>query len=494
MAESNVFTVLKSFSDSEVRDFRKFLNSPYFMKSKKILKLFDLLKRVKDDEVSPGVREMIYSKIYPGRAYRDSTIRNMYSDLNKKLNEFMLIENFRNSGLGRQKFLSAERLKKNLKEYIFPGDENTHNNQNYGSDHNYFLNKHFDEQSKFNFAVMDEKITKFNSINTELGYLEDSLRYLKLFFLSQITQSYATVSIFRQNYDIEVLPPTIKKLAEDLDPEKLRQLITPGDEYYYAVELYEAMVNIYRKPEETKYYYEYKNCFYKYAFRVSGDECSMHISNLASYCTGKANAGIEEFNNELFELIELTIKNKYYQNSNTEHLPHEYFRNFLLHGVRLRNFDWVNDFIHENYMKVHPADRENMKQLGFAYLNFNTAQYDEALKNINRITPDFFAFKFDIKNLTVQIFYELGYYEEALTQIKSYKEYLRKDKLLNMEKRKRYFSFLKFTENLVLYRAGTKNTDIGYLRYRISTHKSTAFKPWLMEKVMILDTKAKRSA
>lgn len=494
MAESGIYTVLNSFSAKELRSFRKFLKSPYFNKSQKVLKLLDILLKSGEQEQNPEYRRMIFERIYPGKTYIDSTLRNLFAGLNNQLNEFMMLENFRNSGLGKQKYLSAERLKKNLKEYIYPEVKSSVNSQNFGSDFNYFLNKHFDAQSKFNFSVMEEKITRFNSINTELGYLEDSLRYLKLFYLSQTTQLYTTVSILRQNFDIGILPPSIKKLSEDLDPEKLRQLIPPCDEYYYAVELYEAMVNIYREPDETKYYHEYKNCFYKYVFRISGDECSMHISNLTSYCTGKATSGIEEFNNELFELIELTIKNKYYQNNNTEHLPHEYFRNFLLHGVRLKKFDWVNDFIHENYMKVHPADRENMKQLGFAYLNFNTAQYDEALGNINRISPDFFAFKLDIKNLTVQIFYELGYFEDALVQIKSYKEYLRKDKLLNMEKRKRYFSFLKFTENLVLHRAGTKNTDIGYLRYRISTHKAAAFKPWLMEKVMILDTKAKRSA
>ncbi|HMQ81020.1 MAG TPA: hypothetical protein PKD94_15755, partial [Ignavibacteria bacterium] len=353
---------------------------------------------------------------------------------------------------------------------------------------------HFLESYNFNFSISGRKVTKFKNIETELLYLGDSLKFLHLFYVSQISQFYTTVRILQNTYDIQKIPDIILKMFKVLDPGSIKQVLADDDEYYFVVELYESMVNMYRNMDDTKYFYDYKECFYKYAFRVSGDECSMHIVNLISYSTGKVSSGIEEFNNELFELIELTVKNKYYQNSNTEHLPHEFFRNFLLHGVRLRKFDWVNDFIHENYMKVHPADRENMKQLGFAYLNFNTAKYDEALKNINRITPDFFAFKLDIKNLTVQIFYELGYYEEALTQIKSYKEYLRKDKLLNMEKRKRYFSFLKFTENLVLHRAGTKNIDIGYLKYRILAHKATAFKPWLIEKVMLLDTKARRSA
>ncbi len=494
MAESNVFTVLKSFSESEVRDFKKFLNSPYFMKSKKILKLFDILKKERDYELCPDVREKIYSKLYPGMVYRDSTIRNLYSDLNKKLNEFMLIENFRSSCLDKQKYLNAERLKKNLPEYFYSDDENKNKRAGYGTDFNFFLNKHFFELGRFNFSVMEQKVTKYNNIQTEIGYLEDSLRHLKLFFLSQIAQFYTTILIIKQTYDIIDFPPAVKKLSEDLDTGKMNQLIPKDDEYYYVVELFGSMVNMYSDLNKTEFYYAYKECFYKHSFRVSADECSMHISNLTSYCTGKATAGNEEFNNELFELIELTIKNKYYQNNNTEHLPHEYFRNFLLHGIRLKKFDWVNDFIHENYMKVHPADRENMKQLGFAYLNFNTGQYDEALENITRITPDFFAFKFDIKNLTVQIFYEFEYFEEALSHIKSYKEYLRKDKLLNAEKRKRYFSFLKFTENLVLHRAGTKDTDIGYLKYRISSHKATAFKPWLMEKVLLLDTRAKRSA
>jgi len=494
VAESNVFTVIRSFSENEIKSFRKFLDSPYFLKSEKLLKLFDILSGEAGDELCPVIREKIYTEINPGMAYRDSTIRNLLSELNKQLNEFMMMENFRNSGMEKQIYLNAERLKKNLPEFIYNEDDNPNNPRFYGSDYNFFLNKHFLEMNKFNFSVMGQKVTRYNNIRAELGCIEDSLRYLKLFFFSQIAQFYTTVTIFKQTYDFHELPPAVKKLSEDLDTEKLKQLITPDDEYYYVVELYLTMIDMYRNLGESKYYYKYKECFYKYAFRVSADECSMHISNLTSYCTGKATSGIEDFNNELFELMELTIKNKYYQNSNTEHLPHEYFRNFLLHGLTLKKFDWVNDFIHENYMKVHPADRENMKQLGFAYLNFNTAQYDEALGNINRISPDFFAFKLDIKNLTVQIFYELGYFEDALVQIKSYKEYLRKDKLLNMEKRKRYFSFLKFTENLVLHRAGTKNTDIGYLRYRISTHKATAFKPWLMEKVMILDTKAKRSA
>lgn len=492
MSESNVFTVIRSFSDEETWLFRKFLKSPYFLKSDKLLILFDMITKTTFKEFTLEFKEEIYLKLNPGKEFNDSTIRVLISELNRQLNEFMMLENFRNSGLDKQRYLNVERLKKNLPAFSI--NEGSYPTIDTGTDYKYFLNKHFLESYNFNFSISGRKVTKVKNIETELLYLEDSLKFLHLFYVSQVSQFYTTVRILQNTYDIQKIPDIIQKMFKVLDPERIKQVLAYDDEYYFVVELYESMVNMYRNMDDTKYFYEYKECFYKYAFRVSADECSMHISNLTSYCTGKATSGIEEFNNEFFELIELTIKNKYYQNNNTEHLPHEYFRNFLLHGVRLKKFDWVNDFIHENYMKVHPADRENMKQLGFAYLNFNTAQYDEALGNINRISPDFFAFKLDIKNLTVQIFYELGYFEDALVQIKSYKEYLRKDKLLNMEKRKRYFSFLKFTENLVLNRAGSKDTDAGYLKYRISTHKATAFKPWLMEKVMMLDTKAKRSA
>lgn len=492
MAEYSVFTVLNSFSENEKKSFRKFLNSPYFLKSEKQIELFEILVKSRDYELGKDFRYKIFAKIYPRKTFKDSTIRNLFSDLNKQLNEFMMLENFRNSGLDKQRYLNIERLKKNLPALNFyeSADMDIHK----GTDYKYFLNKHFLESYNFNFSISGGKVTKVKNIETELIYLEESLKFLHLFYISQISQFYTTIRILQITYDIHKIPDIISRMFRMLNPENIKQVIPHDDAYFYVVELYESMVNMYRNMENSQYFYEYKNCFYRYAFRVSADECSMHISNLTSYCTGKATSGNEEFNNELFELIELTIKNKYYQNNNTEHLPHEFFRNFLLHGVRLRKYSWVNDFIHENYSKVHPADRENMKHLGLAYLDFNTGQYDEALKNINMITPDFFAFKLDIKNLTVQIFYELGYFEEVLCQIRSFKEYLRKDKLLNAEKRKRYYSFLKFTENLVLYKTGTKETDIGYLKYRISNHKSTAFKPWLTEKAMILDTKAKRSA
>ncbi|NOS85625.1 MAG: hypothetical protein HOP31_10830, partial [Ignavibacteria bacterium] len=370
MPESNVFTVLKSFSENEIKSFRKFLNSPYFLKSNKQLRLFEILHRAGEQELGPEFRYKIFRKIYPGKIYKDSTIRNLISDLNRQLNEFMMLENFRNSGLDKQRYLNVERLKKDLPAFSI--NEGSYPIIDTGTDYKYFLNKHFLESYNFNFSITGRKVTKVKNIETELVYLEDSLKFLHLFYISQISQFYTTVRILQNTYDIQKIPDVILKMFKVLDPGSIKQVLADDDEYYFVVELYESMVNMYRNMEDTKYYYEYKECFYKYAFRVSADECSMHIVNLISYSTGKVSSGIEEFNNELFELIELTVKNKYYQNSNTEHLPHEYFRNYLLHGVRLKNFEWVNDFIHENYMKVHPADRENMKQLGFAYLNFNT--------------------------------------------------------------------------------------------------------------------------
>jgi hypothetical protein len=81
------------------------------------------------------------------------------------------------------------------------------------------------------------------------------------------------------------------------------------------------------------------------------------------------------------------------------------------------------------------------------------------------------------------IYYELGYFEEALCLVKTYHEFLRKNRLVSVERKKRYFSFLKFLEKLINIKLSGEKTDIGYLKYRITNHPHTAFKPWLQEKI-----------
>jgi tetratricopeptide (TPR) repeat protein len=187
------------------------------------------------------------------------------------------------------------------------------------------------------------------------------------------------------------------------------------------------------------------------------------------------------------------LSGSYYMDMGTNHLPCELFRNILFHGLRLKEYGWVNDFIDTYSPRVHPNDKENILNYGLAYLNFNIGNYEKAQDYLNKIEQSFFVFKVDVKNLMLMIYYELGYTEEGLSLIKSYREFIRRNKLLSRERQKRYHNFAKCLEKLIRYRAGTIKTNPGLIKRKLMKNNLVAFKDWLFEKIDVLQTSRKKA-
>lgn len=494
MNSYSLISVIRAMPVNEKRLFRKFLKSPYFTANEDQIKLFDLIvKHKKMTELTKRKKMIFYPLIYAGKKYTDSKIRFLYSKLNKSYKEFLIQENIRNKPFEKTNYLLSSLLYRNISGQYELNEFENNSKFKTGADYLYFLNMHFLESHRFNIHFTSGRLLRSSDISSGLDILEKSAKHLFLFYFSQICLYYNTSLILKHRYSLDKEPMLINFLAAETAFKNIYDVMNKIDEYHFITELYFNLITMNKNPEENSYYYKYKNTVNKYASRLSPDERSVHISNLFSYCSGRATRGIDEFNDELFNLIELIINNEYYKDSKTSHLGYDYFRNFFLHGLRLKKYGWVKEFIMKNYKKVNPLERDNMKNLGLAHLSFNRGKFSEALDYINKINIDQFIYKFEARNLTVRIFYELGYTEEALSQIKSYKEYLRKDRLLNPETRKRYINFLKVLEKLVLSKAGSENIDLGYIKHRLETNSNLSFKPWLLEKILQINPAYKKT-
>lgn len=500
MPKTSVFRVLSSFSREEMKKFRGFLESPYFNKSKKLVEFYNLVKKYYPLFTDIRLeKEAIAKKLYAGEEYRDSTIRNLFSDLHAKAIEFLTYENFNRSKTDKYKYLLNEIGRKNIKNEFertvetFNSDENA--GENAGVDYTYFLNNHYMEAYKFNFFYTNERVLRKEAVDTETEFLNNSTRHLLYYFLTELGTHNVSQLIYAKTYNIDTSDTLLKILSEKFSFERIEEIIPVTDKYFYIIEIYKALTGMYSDTDNEKNYFEYRRLLFTHVSKLSPSERNLHLRYLSSYCIGKAQQKHNPvFNDELFELYEVILKNEYYIDNKTEHLPHEMFRSIILHGLRLKKYSWTADFIVTYSGKVHPDDRHNMFHLGSAYLHYHQGNYSEALEKLNRIETDFFIFKFDVKNLTLMIYYELGYFEEALCLIKTYHEFLRKNRLISVERKKRYFSFIKFMEKLINIKLGAENTDLGYLKHRINKHPHTAFKPWLQEKILQLQTRIKNIA
>lgn len=495
MGKSEIYGLLRVFEAKEIRKFGEFLRSPYFNKGKKIIELFEYIKgfhpMYSDIRLE---REAISAGIYPGEEFNDSTIRNLLSDLHKAALEFLAYENFGSSEADKHRFLLREIGRRNLEDEFEKAIENYEKDAEEGLDYRYFLTMQEIEAAKFNFGYINEKISKAEKVSAGLNSLENSGRYLFFYFLTELASHQVSLMIYNRRYETDDSGMTLRKIAAEFSPGKIKTLIPQGDRYYPLLEIYAALIEMYSDMEKEENYFSYKDLLFANFDILSAAEKAMHIHYLTSYCIGKVRenaAGI--FSKELFGLYEINLNNAYYKDNKSAYLPHELYRSILMHGLRLKKFDWTAGFITKYSNEVHPHSRQNMLKFGNAYLCYNTGDYTGTLKNLVQIDQDFFIYKFDVKNLTLMVYYELGYLEEALSLIKAYHELLRKNRIINPAMKKRYFSFLKFTEKLIYFRYGEPDSEPGYLRHRIKNHQATAFKPWLLEKFSEIEQGIKKA-
>ena len=93
MYTHQLIELLKTFSEKELMKLFKFLNSPYFNNSKRIIALFQILKKNYPEFDSRSfTRENIFKSIYKKAEYNDSTFRNLMSDLLKLTLKFVMLE------------------------------------------------------------------------------------------------------------------------------------------------------------------------------------------------------------------------------------------------------------------------------------------------------------------------------------------------------------------------------------------------------------------
>lgn len=141
MKETKIIKILNALTPEELKDFGKFVNSPYHNTSEEVIRLFAYIKKYYPEfnqkylEISVAAK-----KINKGSKTNEGTIRNTLTALNRLARKFLVIESFmsqehkvRNAEIFA---LEAKKLnfKKELDEYFSKFSER-----------NYMVEKHQNE-------------------------------------------------------------------------------------------------------------------------------------------------------------------------------------------------------------------------------------------------------------------------------------------------------------------------------------------------------------
>ncbi len=479
--------ILSSFSENEMKRFDDFVHSPYFNKSEKLITFFDELKMSYPfQEVPPEEIENVYTKVLD-EDYNPSTARDLPSALLRLVENFLAAENIFSKLAGVSNHLLEELIKKGfdtlLEKNLSRIGEEIENETQLSS--SYLLERFRYEINKANALYLRDGFSKKETIDKGLVMMENSISHLSSYFLAELISIYVNLVIYFRSYAGAQEANLAMKVIETIDLKSLKEILMQSDNAYKITEIYYLLMEMFRDTENNDNYTNYKNMLTENISHLSTEEAHAQFINLIRYCILKLSEDKDNkaYREELFNVYEIILDEGLYKNANSNFISVDLFRDMLLNGLRLKNYEWTSAFIEKYIIKLKPAFRKQMKNFCYMYLYYESGQYSKALEFSSSLIFDHFIYKFDARNVLVRIYYELGYNEEALCQIKSYNEFLDRDHHVSKVRKARYMNFIKFVRWIILNKEGRSRLDLGYVRKKINDEQNIAFKEYLNEKI-----------
>ncbi|MFN0274385.1 MAG: hypothetical protein ACKVPJ_01465 [Chitinophagales bacterium] len=476
MALPKLLILYNQLNPAERLRFKDVVYSPFFNRREKLKKLFSYIEKNHQADDTDWEKRKAFAYVFDKEKFNELVLNNLLSDLYKlgekylvnvqmekdhELKDIALMQSF--VGAGARNNVSGFLNKK--KKLIERNSETT--TDFYG---NYKLNLLADQ---FHF----QRTRKTN--NT---FILNSQKQLDLFFVCSQLKMWCELlnrsNVLNYAYD-EKQHRRFQVVLKEYLPDYAEH---PFVSLYYPI--YKGLQNL----EDDSWYNGYLKKLKEHLHKIQpedGKEISNYIQN---YCVKRINEGRQEFLKELFEVFKLMLKSDLaYEGL---YLPQWTYKNIVTVGVRLKEFSWTEEFIHQYYKKLAPDEGDNAYQYNLAVLHYESGKFDRAMQLLNKIhftDPNYYL---DAKSILLKIYFEKEN-DDALYSLRdTVKIYLLREKVLHKNQKVLYKNLFIYTIRLfkLKYESAHLKKDavtasLKKLSADLQNNNHIANKQWLQQKL-----------
>ena len=205
---------------------------------------------------------------------------------------------------------------------------------------------------------------------------------------------------------------------------------------------------------------------------------------LTNYCNAKVSNGNESFREDRFILDKEFIKSGALLVNKNIHVF--YFNSAASNASMIGEDKWAESFIAKHKSKIEPGIREFAVNYLKALILFIKKDYDSALMKISRIKTTFPNQKQNIRNLMLQIYYDTGSFDNALSIIDASLHFLKTEKNIPDSYRKSSTNFIKLASAIIRQKLSSRKEDTRLLKKKLESGEFQN-KTWLFQKINQLD-------
>lgn len=482
MENTSVISILKTLSKEEIKEFDKFIISPYFNNQPSLTRFYEELKKFHPafDEKKID-RKNIFHALYPGKPYSDDTVRRLTSDLKKLLDNF-LYQKVQESNPVEARFLRSfefsrrgllKEAEKELEQIIKVIGET-------GPISAEYIKNRLDYEERY------VQINLAKNRQSEISHnFKSEIEFLIYHFLLRLSYYIHNIKVNKVIFNVEETA-FINDFVSAINLDEMDRLMAVSDEtdeIKNAMRIYVLFILNYMKEEDESYFAELKRALPE-SIKYIQDFEKYNIYQMAEAICWQKMTTIdrERYRRELFEINKLRLDAGVYL-PDGRNMRLLLYRQIFTSALQLGEVSWAEEFAAKYSDKLPDPIRENMTKYANAHLMFERGDFEGSLAMLNKVDFDIFTLKFDLRNLTMRIYIELNYIEEAISLIDTYKHFVAKNKGVSEYYRNITENFLKYCKNIIDLRTGKAKLSAEEMRREIEADNSVNFKSWLIGKL-----------
>lgn len=472
MKESKLIQLLNTLAGDEWKEFEKYIISPYFNGNKKYLPILKYFRSQKSKGVplnsSP---EKIYKKLYPGKPFNKNVMNTMLSGFTKMLEGYLVQYDYDMPGYNK-KIAYLRQIEWRNSVPLFRNE----------------IKGFLKEMNSIPFGtVLMDHIKEVIRLRIQEKRKSNYIRKVEADYI--------------QKQDIQFFSNYINALSDERNLRLVRSLVNKEHpESFHSrwlntintEELFEYMDENYPEIADklkvlialhtSKNYRKNKELLYKHIKLFARSEQTSLILLLEALLIELINDGKRELVSERHLLHRFMLENEMHIYYTKAKIQTRLTENIISTALWCKEFRWLENFVKTYSSSFADEMKESLLLYAEACLLFHKKQYPEAMKTIRLVKNLPYYTRFVLKNLELEMLYEMKEFPRLHYAIDSYLKF-KENKSISAVFKKSMDQNISAFKILVELAEGRKKGDLKKLREKLRTATPSQFNDWMLEKI-----------
>lgn len=466
MQKSQLINILNTFSKKEIRDCRKWLESPYHNQREDCILLFNYLcEHLREEEAL--AKERVYRRIFSKAPFDDARMRQTMHFLLKVIEDFLSYEAFSKDTI-QSKITLAQLYRKRSLDTLYhktlKSAQKVHESLPH-RDEAFFQKELAILREKYEY--LEESQQRSASMN--LQEISDTLD--RTFITSKLKQACMMIAhqkVYKVEYEIGILSRILDYVVKN------NLLEIP------AISIYFYIYKISEADTDEEAFEKVKQLAAKYAYLFPNAEATDIYLMAVNYCIRQINKGKKDFIPEMFQLYKEGIERKIFIVDGT--IDRFLFRNIVTAGAYLGEFDWLEEFTREYAPYLDPRHRDDYVNLSMSVIFSGKKEYEKAMKLLVQYDFKDTLINLNGKAMLIKMYYELKEISALESLLDSATIFVKRKKDLTNNYKLLYNNLIKYTKKLLRVNPYDKAKK-EKLRQEIMAANPLIEKRWFLEQL-----------